>query len=191
MSDEGGVASIARSLRAEFDRAFATAPVAGASAGQESYLGIRVGGDPFALAVADLAGLWTDRKIVPLPGPNRTLLGIASFRGALAPIHDLRLVMGYPGGAVPRWLVLVRGGQEAARAGNTRGAGAASTLGLAFDAFDEHFRSLAPSASPAGGVSQTIAHVGAHVRGMVRGRDLPRPLIDVASVVAAVGRGAR
>src|SRR4029079_4392633 len=86
----------AAGLRAEFDRGFALAPSAGGADGLEGHLAIRVGGDSCAPRLADLLGVYVDRKIVPLPSSVPTLLGIASFRGVLIPVHDLRLLLGYP-----------------------------------------------------------------------------------------------
>jgi len=125
--DTGAAAAAAR-LRAEFDRGFALAPSAGGADGLEGHLAIRVGGDPCALRLADLLGVYVDRKIVPLPSSVPTLLGIASFRGVLIPVHDLRLLLGYPARAPARWLVRVR---------------AAAPVGLAFDALEGQFRASA------------------------------------------------
>ena len=98
-------ATAAARMRAEFDRGFALSPPVAGDA-QEGYLAIRVGGDPCALRLADLLGVYVDRKVVPLPSSVPTLLGIASFRGALIPVHDLRLLLGYlrtaPAGKVRR-----------------------------------------------------------------------------------------
>jgi len=98
------VETVAR-MRAEFDGGFALSPPV-ASDAQVEYLAIRVGGDPCALRLADLLGVYVDRKVVPLPSSVPSLLGIASFRGALVPVHDLRLLLGYlrtaPAGKVRR-----------------------------------------------------------------------------------------
>ena len=120
-------ATAAARLRAEFDRGFALSPPVAGDA-HEGYLAIRVGGDPCALRLADLLGVYVDRKIVPLPSSVPTLLGIASFRGALILVHDLRLLLGYPARADARWLVRVR---------------AAAPVGLAFDALEGQFRATA------------------------------------------------
>lgn len=162
-------------MRAEFDRAFATPAVQPVRDGAR-LLGIRVGGDPFALPLADVLGLHVDRKIVPVPSPAPTLLGIASFRGALAPVHDLRLVLGYPARTPIRWLVLVAG---------------ATPLGLAFDAFEGQL--AAPSGieqQPSPGVTppaSATARASGLTHGLVQVGDMIRPLIDVAAVLAAVG----
>jgi len=159
-------------MRAEFDRAFASPALPPVRDGAR-LLGIRVGGDPFALPLAGVLGLHVDRKIVPVPSSAPTLLGLASFRGALAPVHDLRLLLGYPARTPPRWLVLVAG---------------ATPLGLAFDAFEGQ---LATSLSPA--TTQEQPPPGAPARaseltcGLVQTGDAIRPLLDVAAVLAAVG----
>lgn len=137
MRDAGnptGAAEVVARMRAEFDRGFALPPPV-ADDTREGYLAIRIGGDPFALRLADLLGIYVDRKVVPLPSSVPTLLGIASFRGALVPIHDLRLLLGYPARAQARWLVRVR----------------AAPIGLAFEALEGQFR-----ASADGGVVRSL-----------------------------------
>jgi chemotaxis signal transduction protein len=160
-------------MRAEFDRAFAARPVPPAR-DRSRLLGIRVGGDPFALALADVLAIHVDRKVVPVPSSAPTLLGIASFRGALAPVHDLRLLLGYPARTPTRWLVLVAG---------------ATPIGLAFDAFDGQF--AAPAAVEAPSSDGKPAAGGARssdlTRGLVHAGEAIRPLIDVPAVLAAAG----
>jgi chemotaxis signal transduction protein len=161
-------------MRAEFDRAFSS-PAVPPVRDRARLLGIRVGGDPFALALDDVVAIHVDRKIVPVPSAAATLLGIASFRGALAPVHDLRLVLGYPARAPTRWLVLVAG---------------QTPIGLAFDAFDGQLAT--PSAQetpPAAGTAAAAprSRSSALTRGLVHAGDTIRPLIDVAAVLTALG----
>jgi purine-binding chemotaxis protein CheW len=155
-------------LRHGFDRSFAEAPTL-RSAASEDFLAIRVGGDPYALRVSDIAGLYADRKIVPIPSPAPTLLGIASFRGAMAPVHDLRLVLGYARGAAPRWLVLVH---------------APALVGLAFDLFEAHLRAVGESTLSL----DAEEHATRHLRGVIRTTEVARPLIHIASVIEATSR---
>jgi chemotaxis signal transduction protein len=169
---ERAVDPAALRMRAEFDRAFSS-PAVPPARDRARLLGIRVGGDPFALALDDVMAIHVDRKIVPVPSAAATLLGIASFRGALAPVHDLRLVLGYPARAPTRWLVLV-GGQ--------------TPIGLAFDAFEGQL--VAPSAQqppPAAVAAAPRSRSSALTRGLVHAGDTIRPLIDVAAVLTALG----
>jgi chemotaxis signal transduction protein len=46
-------------------------------------------------------------------------LGMASFRGQIAPVYDLGALLNYQRRATPRWLVLVRGDQPLALAFDT------------------------------------------------------------------------
>ena len=126
-----------QALRDEFDRRFAEAPVV-EGAPRLRFLGVRVAGDPFALRLDDIVGLHVDSKAVLVPGPSSTLLGIASFRGAIVAVHDLHGLLGYPSGGARRWWILVRPGRP---------------VGLAFDQLDGHFEadSDAPLASEATG----------------------------------------
>ena len=161
-------------MRAEFDRSFSS-PAAPPARDRARLLAIRVGGDPFALALDDVVAIHVDRKIVPVPSAAATLLGIASFRGALAPVHDLRLVLGYPARAPTRWLVLVAG---------------QTPIGLAFDAFDGQLAAPSapePPSSDGKPAPASPSRASELTRGLVHAGGAIRPLIDVAAVLAAVG----
>lgn len=111
-------------LRQAFDRSFALARNA-EPAPVDDLLAIRLGDDPYLLRVSGITGLFADRRVTPLPGPVAELLGVAGFRGAVVPVYDLRLLLGYPGGGSPRWLVLLDG---------------AAPVGLTFERFDGHLQ---------------------------------------------------
>jgi len=153
-----------QALRDEFDLRFAEAPVV-EGAPRLRFLGVRVAGDPFALRLDDIVGLHVDSKAVLVPGPSSTLLGIASFRGAIVAVHDLHGLLGYPSGGARRWWILVRPGRP---------------VGLAFDQLDGHFEadSDAPLASEATGRR--------HIRGATLTSNLIRPIIDVASALGTL-----
>lgn len=158
----------AAALRRAFDRSFAEARGVNLDAAA-GFLAIRVGGDPYAVPLAGLASLHVDRRVVPIPGPAADLLGIAGFRGALVPIHDLRVLLGYPGVGTPRWILLLHG---------------PTLVGIAFDAFERHLQLAADQVS----VDENAAPSLPHVRGSVRAADGIRPLIHVASLYGAVTR---
>ncbi len=160
----------AATLKREFDGAFAALP--SSIAATEDFLAIRVAGDRYAVALAEVAGLHADRKVVPLPSRAPDLLGVAGLRGVLAPVYDLRLLLGYAGGSTPRWLLLTR----------------ADSVGLAFDQFEAHLRvDRAEGSRPAG------EHARRHLRGTVLavfsdGTSELLPVIDVASLLAAIAK---
>lgn len=112
----------ARELRQIFDRGFADAVVEKPTT--FDYLKIRVGGEPFAVALPEVAALHADLRIASMPSPAHELLGIAAVRTALVPIYDLRRAIGSSATLPPRWTILVAGG----------------TAGFAFDGFDGHAR---------------------------------------------------
>jgi purine-binding chemotaxis protein CheW len=120
----------ADALRREFDDSFSGPPSA-AEADRVELLMIRVGPDPHAIRIAEIAGLHADRRVVRVPGPLPELLGVVNLRGAIVPVYDLRLLLGYPAGPPPRWMVVA----------------SAAPVGLAFDQLDGH----------AVGSSETIA----------------------------------
>ncbi|MEJ7729417.1 MAG: chemotaxis protein CheW [Polyangiaceae bacterium] len=156
----------AEALRRAFDDGFAEAPTP-RRRGDESYLAIRVGDRPYALRVRDIAGLYADRAIVPVPSDAPALLGVAAFRGVMAPVFDLRVALAQPAGAAPAWLVLVHTPEP---------------VGLAFDLFEEHFtpeqHALVAPAAPPGSSN------GASASRIVRGAGEARPIVDLAGLIA-------
>lgn len=149
-------------LREAFDRSFAQAPSTEAAA-VENLLAIRVGADPYALRMTEVAGLFADKKVTQLPSSVSELSGIAGFRGAVLPVYDLAMLLGYPRAASPRWLVVI----------------AVTPVALAFDSFDGYLNvrdaAIVPEARP--------EERERHVREVVQTVDFVRPLISLASVL--------
>ena len=154
-------------LRQEFDRAFARPPET-AAGGVEAVLAVRIRQNPFALRLRDIAGLFADRPVSRLPGPFPDLLGVAGFRGAVVPVFDLGALLGYQALTSARWLVLTD---------------RASPAALAFEHF-ERLELLAPDA--VGGGAAGDAAASTHAPQVVRTMDGPRPLIDIASILAVI-----
>lgn len=97
--------SRASELRDAFDRGFAEAPAPSAAARHE-LLRIELAGEPYAIALADIASLHIDQKIVPVPAHTPALLGVIAMRGAIVPVYDLRLLLGVAATRPPRWLAI-------------------------------------------------------------------------------------
>lgn len=154
----------AAALRQIFDQAFAQAP-GGAAAATEAFLAVGIGGDNYALRLSEVTELYVDKTVVPLPSHSPDLLGIASFRGALIPIYDLRLLLGYTAAAWPRWLVLV---------------GSDMPIGLAFDHLDGYLNLPSEAIAPAAESTRRYLAESLSAAGTVR------PVIDVASIVTAI-----
>lgn len=112
----------ARTLREQFDRSFALAPAL-PPAGSVNLLTIRIGAEPYAIRLADIRGLYADRRILPLPSRMPELLGVTGFRGQIVPVYQLAALLGLSGAAAPRWMVLAL---------------ASAPLAFAFDAFESH-----------------------------------------------------
>ena len=163
--------SSAAQLRRDFDRAFAEPPRARRAASVD-LLAIRLRGDPYALRLAGIAGLFADKPLTRLPGSAREFLGLAGFRGSVVPVYDLRALLGDARGDAPRWLVVSSG----------------SAVALAFDGFDGYLK-LPPEriARPAPGEPAR-----AHVHELARSADgALRPLVDLGSVLAALRQRVR
>jgi chemotaxis signal transduction protein len=95
-------------LRRTFDQSFAVPPPE-TSLDVEDLLRIRVAGDPYAIRLRDIAGIVARRKVVPIPGGTRDLLGSAGIRGGIVPVFALAMLLGYDQAAdVLPWMVLCR-----------------------------------------------------------------------------------
>jgi len=105
------VAEHREALRRSFDAAFAELPRE-AETGGELFLAIRAGGEPYAIRLRDIQGVFECRKVVALPCSPPGLAGITSIRGRLYGVHVLSSLLGRsPLGERPRWL-LIAGGEE-------------------------------------------------------------------------------
>ena len=154
----------AADLRQAFDRSFAQAPNAEAAA-LENVLAIRVGADRYVLRLADVSGLYADKKVISLPSPVSELLGIAGFRGAVLPVYDLGMLLGCLRAAAPRWLVVTD----------------AAPVGLAFEGFDGYLSVRREAIVP----DLRAEASGPHVREILQ-TDVARPIIHLPSVLETI-----
>ncbi len=169
MSQAGGfLSATADQLRRAFDRSFAAVERVDSGDGLD-VLAVRVASGRYALRVSELAGLFKDRAVTPVPSPDPDLLGLAGLRGTIVPVYDLRSLLGQPRGEPPRWLVLAAGPE---------------TLGLAFDGFEGQLRvareDIAGTDAAEGALGQAV-RTGAVVR----------RIVDVFQIVEAMKRRAR
>lgn len=155
----------AADLRREFDRSFAEPPRADPEL-VEDLLAIRVGDEPFAIRLAQVSGLFVDRKITPVIGPAPEFVGLAGFRGAIVPVFDLGALVGQRPTTGARWLVVA----------------ADAPVALAFHGFDGHLR-LPRSAIAR---SDRAEHAGRHVHEVLCVAGAVRPIVHIASVLDEV-----
>jgi purine-binding chemotaxis protein CheW len=161
------VHATADALRQAFDRSFAQAPAAATGAdAMVNLLAVTIGARPYAVRLADVSGLFTDKRVTWLPGPTAALRGIAGLRGTVLPVYDLAMLLGCPRAAAPRWLLVT----------------AATPVGLACEGFDGHLSVRRDAIVP-----EARAEAAEwHVREMLPG-EIGRSIIDLASVLAAIG----
>jgi chemotaxis signal transduction protein len=164
------LAGTAAALRRDFDESFA-APAASLTQPLEGFLAIRVGSDPFAFRLSEIAGLHVGVKIVSVPSPAVQLLGIVGIRGLMAPIYDLALLLRYPPSVNPRWLVIARAPQP---------------VGFAFEAFESHLQVSRASLTD-GDDEDAGTGVTGRLRGMVRAAGALRPIIHLAAMLEMIG----
>jgi len=74
------IASKLVELRSVFDRARALPFPSDAIDLTENLLAVRVSGDGYAIRVAEISGLVTGKKVVPIPTSIVELLGVAGIR---------------------------------------------------------------------------------------------------------------
>jgi chemotaxis signal transduction protein len=154
-------------LRREFDQTFAE-PALPPSDETESLVVIRVGPDAYAVRVAEIDGLFADKKIVAVPTPLAELLGVAALRTGIVPVYSLGALLGQPtAGDPPRWIF------------------AAGDVALAFDGLDGYAR-VAPSeiAQRVGGAPD------ARLRATVRVAGALCSVVSVESVLDEIKRRA-
>jgi chemotaxis signal transduction protein len=149
-------------LRTMFDRGFAVAELA-SDAACSDFVCLRIGGEPAAIGLGDIASLHADLRVVPLPTPAAELLGVTAIRAQVVPIYDLSVALGGAPTGAARWTVVARGG----------------AAGFGFAGFDGHAR--IPDAAIA------IAAQRGHVRGQFALGGRPHSILDLGSVLAAIG----
>jgi hypothetical protein len=94
----------AQRLRLEFDQGYALAPPSAQGLG-EDLLGVGLGGEPYALRVAEIARLAAGSNLAALPTAAVASLGLVGLRGELLPVWDLGALLGYaPLRSRPKWL---------------------------------------------------------------------------------------
>jgi chemotaxis signal transduction protein len=156
--------SRAAELRRDFDRSFAVAPTS-AEAARQDLLAVGLGSRRFALRLSEIAGLFVDKKVISVPGSGPNLLGIAGFRGAIAPVYDLQKMLGLAASHAPRWLVIA----------------AAAPVAFAFEAFDGQLR-VSPGAIKAQAADETRGFTTS----FVEADGVLRPIIELSSVLKLI-----
>ena len=153
------LAQRAAELRAAFDQAFVE-PLPGAPAATRELLRVRLAGEPFALALVDIATIHVDVEVVAVPATAPELLGVIAVRAQIVPAYDLRAVLGLARELPPRWLVVARDAPAA----------------FAFDGFDGLVRTA----------EVPVASSAAFSRGAVALEHRMVSILDLAAVCAAV-----
>lgn len=160
-----------RALREEFDLGFARATQV-QTGSPEKLLSIRLGGASYVIRIAEIGGLFVDRRIMPLPTDVPELLGVVGFRGQIAPVYDLSALLGYARQTSPRWLILLQQRE---------------TVALAFESFDTHFSVRPEQILHA---QQTAASVPdaarQHLSDAVRTEHALLPIINLSSLLETI-----
>jgi chemotaxis signal transduction protein len=171
-TSDASAAGRADELRRAFDRSFAEPPSEHV-ARFEDFLAITVGGDAFAIRLGEVAGLFADKAITPVPSAVAELVGVAGFRGAIVPVYDLRALLGYRTSEPSRWLVLV--------------AAKGAPVALAFDHFEGQLR--VPPEAVAN--DEKVGERAGRAREVIRVAGGTRSIVNISSVLEAVTRCAQ
>lgn len=168
---EPNVRGTALAMREDFDQSFARLPAEDPP--RESLLAVRVVGDPYAIRIADILGLHVDRHIVTLPSARREFLGVAGFRGQIAPVYDLAAMLGYTRArpAMPRWMVSLRHGEP---------------IAFAFDAFDHLFTVEAQQIARSAQAQRAQQPDRPHLRDVALDGTAIRPIIQLQSTLSVI-----
>lgn len=166
MSDASRVSGRASRLRLEFDRSFAE-EVRGDPVQTDDLLTLRLGSAPYALRLSEVAGLYVDRVVTRTPGGGAGLLGFAAFRGAIAAVYDLHLLLGLPPARTARWLAMAQ----------------AIPVAFAFETFEGRLR-VPREATMAQGRGEQPHPL---IRGFASFDGLARPIVHLPSVLDAIG----
>jgi len=150
-----------QALRREFDHSFAQ-PMRPPMPQSLDLLRVRLGGDPWAIPLADVAGVHAGRRITPVPGRAPGLLGLAGFRGMLAAVYDLQALIGLAPLGAPRWLLLAQHRKVA----------------FAFGELESHLRIDVGAILPLGPEGGT-----AWTRGFIEDGPLRRPILHLPALL--------
>jgi purine-binding chemotaxis protein CheW len=161
--------SRAESLRQVFDEGFAHAPLL-ALERNDGLIALRLGGDPYAVRITEVAELLKGRTVVSMPSRRADFLGLARLRGGIISVYSLGGLLGRVGPTEEaRWLLL---------------SAAAHSVAFAVEDF-EGYLGVAPSdilPSPSG--------VGrAHLTEVARVNQVHRPIISLRSILAGLETG--
>jgi purine-binding chemotaxis protein CheW len=159
------VGARAAEMRHAFDRSFAE-PLRLGTDVSEDLLAIRVGMQPYAMRVGEIAGLFVDRKVTPVPGADAALIGIARFRGVIVPVYALHALLGHSAARQQRWLAIA----------------AAAPIALAFEAFDAQLSVPPDAILPA----QSAGEARSCVREFVRTPNFSGPVMHLPLVLDAI-----
>ncbi len=151
----------AKTLKRDFDHAFAQ-PSRPPLPQTLDLLRVRLGGDPWALPLAEVAGLHSGKGVTPVPGRTHGLLGLAGFRGVLAAVYDLPALIGLTPVSTPRWLLLVQD----------------RPVAFAFAELEGHSRVEAGAILPLGPEGGT-----AWTRGFIEDGPLRRPILHLPALL--------
>jgi len=169
-----GLAQRLAELQRAFDASFEV-PARTREVDYEDMLAIQVQGGRFAVRINELAGVHAVRKIVSLPGGLLGLLGLVGVRGRLVAAYRLADLLGEapptPAEGHLRWFLLSREDTQ---------------VGLAIEGIDAYLRVPKAEVHPVQG-DETL---GEHVSDVVRLDGVARGVLNIRSILAAIGRRA-
>jgi chemotaxis signal transduction protein len=154
----------AQELRRAFDASFAAQPAEQALDAAVDFLVVRMGGEAYAMRLAQIRGLVVDGRITRVPSASPELLGLAWMRDTIVPVYSLAALLGRPETAAVSCLFL---------------AGKSDLVGFACERFEAEL-----SARPEDLVSAAEEPSrGEWRRGAVRSGQELLPVIDIPCLI--------
>ena len=153
-------------MREAFDRSFERPGLADGGRADD-YLMLRVGSDPFAVRVPEVAHVARATDLCRIPSRQPLFVGVTSFRGVSVPVFRLSGFLGYAApDRPPTWILL---------------ADSRDLVGLAVDGIEgcARIRQEAGSIEDAAGSSAFVKHA-------VRAGGILRPIVDLQALAASI-----
>ncbi len=103
----------------------------------EDLLAIRLGREPFALRLSEVATIVAGPPITSVPSQHSALLGLAGLRGVLVSVFDLGLLLGLQRVASVKWVLRVKDSSTAFGFAELEGQFRAQARDAAADALEQ------------------------------------------------------
>jgi purine-binding chemotaxis protein CheW len=131
---------------------------------------ISLGGEFFAIDLRHVREVFELESVTPVPGMPASLVGVANLRGTVVPLADLRPALGMSAAATPKYVVVVRYGNQ--------------QVGVLIDEVPE-IRTVHPDDMLAAS-TQTLTESRPFLSGLLKIEDRVSGMVEVPKLLACV-----